>query len=244
MRDDLASLRKDGKRRAMRHHWLNLGKRFDKIAEDAGRSSCEALYTGGKLLRTVDSARHQLQAQRTEEARTAIDLKLTVAEAYVGVLRAKRNLDTAKSNVEQLASFARDVGNRLGQGLAIKSDDLAAKVSLANAQISEIQARTTLESAWATYNRYLCRPLDQFAELEEIYGRLISCRVRVDQRAENRAGTIPPVVRIELRIPGHKDLVVSHEPEHLLRKYQRPDLRNAIHEAFRIAQRRLRDLKE
>ena len=67
------------------------------------------------------------------------------------------------------------------------------------------------------------------AELEEIYGRLISCRVRVDQRAENRAGTIPPVVRIELRIPGHKDLVVSHEPEHLLRKYQRPDLRNAIH---------------
>ena len=82
------------------------------------------------------------------------------------------------------------------------------------------------------------------AELEEIYGRLISCRVRVDQRAENRAGTIPPVVRIELRIPGHKDLVVSHEPEHLLRKYQRPDLRNAIHEAFRIAQRRLQQRGE
>ena len=126
------------------------------------------LYTGGKLLKTVDSARHQLQAQRTEEVRTAIDLKLTVAEAYVSVLRAKRNLDTARSNVEQLASFARDVRNRLAQQLAIKSDDLAAQVSLANAQISEIQARTTLESAWATYNRYLCRPLDQYAELEEI----------------------------------------------------------------------------
>src|SRR5499427_4809010 len=82
------------------------------------------------------------------------------------------------------------------------------------------------------------------AELEEIYGRLISCRVRVDQRAKNSASTIPPVVRIELGIPGHKELVVSHEPEHLERKFQRPDLRNAIHEAFRIAQRRLRDLKE
>ena len=44
------------------------------------------------------------------------------------------------------------------------------------------------------------------AELEEIYGRLISCRVRVDQRAKNSAGTIPPVVRIELGIPGHKEL--------------------------------------
>jgi len=52
------------------------------------------------------------------------------------------------------------------------------------------------------------------------------------------------VVRIELGIPGHKELVVSHEPEHLERKFQRPDLRNAIHEAFRIAERRLRDLKE
>ena len=82
------------------------------------------------------------------------------------------------------------------------------------------------------------------AELERIYGRLNSCRVRVDQRAESRTGSIPPVVRIELGIPGHKELVVSHEPEHLLRKYQRPDLRNAIHEAFHTAERRLRDLKE
>ena len=82
------------------------------------------------------------------------------------------------------------------------------------------------------------------AELEEIYGRLISCRICVDQRAKNSTGTIPPVVRIELGIPGYKELVVSHEPEHLERKFQRPDLRNAIHEAFRIAERRLRDLKE
>jgi outer membrane protein len=126
------------------------------------------LYTGGKLLRTVDAARHQLNAQKTEESRTAIDLKLTVAEAYIGVLRARRTLDTARSNVEQLTSFARDVKNRLDQGLAIQSENLAAQVSLANAQLSEIQARTALESAWATYNRYLCRPLDQYVELEEI----------------------------------------------------------------------------
>ena len=120
------------------------------------------------LTRTVDASRASLNAQRTEEARTALDLKLTVAQAYVGVLRARRNLDTARSNVEQLASFANDTRNRREQELAIRSDDLAAQVSLANARLSEIQARTTLESAWATYNRYLCRPLDQFVELEEI----------------------------------------------------------------------------
>src|SRR6266568_5460935 len=82
------------------------------------------------------------------------------------------------------------------------------------------------------------------AELEKLYDRLVSCRVRIDQRAKDMTGTIPPVVHIELGIPGRKDIVVSHEPEHLLRKYQHPDLHKAINEAFRIAERRLLDLKE
>jgi ribosome-associated translation inhibitor RaiA/cold shock CspA family protein len=82
------------------------------------------------------------------------------------------------------------------------------------------------------------------ADLERIYDRLVSCRVRVDQRATNESGTIPPVVRIELGIPGRPDLAVSHEPDHLLRKYQHPDLHNAIIEAFRKAERQLLDFKE
>jgi len=82
------------------------------------------------------------------------------------------------------------------------------------------------------------------ADLERIYGRLISCRVRIDQRAKDLSGTIPPVVHIELGIPGRNDLVVSHEPEHLLRKYRHPYLHKAINEAFRIAERQLLDLKE
>jgi cold shock CspA family protein/ribosome-associated translation inhibitor RaiA len=81
-------------------------------------------------------------------------------------------------------------------------------------------------------------------DLQRIYGRLTACRVRVDQRANNATGTIPPVVHIELSIPGHGPVVVSHEPDHLQRKFQRPDLQNAINEAFRIAERRLLDLKE
>ena len=82
------------------------------------------------------------------------------------------------------------------------------------------------------------------ADLERIFDRLTSCRVRVDQRAGNNAGTIPPVVHIELGIPGRNDVVVSHEPDHLMRKYQRPDLHKAINEAFRIAERQLLDLKQ
>jgi ribosome-associated translation inhibitor RaiA/cold shock CspA family protein len=85
---------------------------------------------------------------------------------------------------------------------------------------------------------------DRVAELERLYPRLVSCRVRIDQRARDLTGAIPPVVHIELGIPGRSELVVSHEPEHLLRKYRHPDLRRAINEAFRIAERQLLDLKQ
>jgi ribosome-associated translation inhibitor RaiA/cold shock CspA family protein len=85
---------------------------------------------------------------------------------------------------------------------------------------------------------------ERVADLERRYDRLISCRVHIDQRAKDLTGTIPPVVHIELGIPGRRELVVSHEPEHLLRKYRHPDLHHAINEAFRIAERQLTDLKE
>lgn len=82
------------------------------------------------------------------------------------------------------------------------------------------------------------------ARLEKTYERLITARVRVEQRADNRNHTIPPVVRIELSIPGKKDIVVAHEPDHLQRKFQSPDLHNAINEAFRIAELQLSKLKD
>jgi ribosome-associated translation inhibitor RaiA/cold shock CspA family protein len=84
---------------------------------------------------------------------------------------------------------------------------------------------------------------DRIAKLERRYDRLTTCRVRVEQRAVNASESIPPVVRIEMSVPGHKDLAVTHEPEHLMQKYKRPTLNNAINEAFRIAERRLSDYK-
>src|SRR4051812_37717338 len=80
---------------------------------------------------------------------------------------------------------------------------------------------------------------DHIARLERIYSRLTTCRVRVDQRNQNASGTIPPVVHIEISVPGGGDIVVAHEADHLQRKFQAPDLHNAINEAFRIAELRL-----
>jgi ribosomal subunit interface protein len=85
---------------------------------------------------------------------------------------------------------------------------------------------------------------DHVARLEHMFGRMTSCRVRVDQRNQNANETMPPVVHIDISVPGHNDIVVAHEADHLQRKYQAPDLRNAINEAFRIAERRLGKYKD
>ncbi len=85
---------------------------------------------------------------------------------------------------------------------------------------------------------------DHVARLEHMFGSMTSCRVRVDQRNQNVNETMPPVVHIDISVPGHNDIVVAHEADHLQRKYQAPDLRNAINEAFRIAERRLGKYKD
>lgn len=85
---------------------------------------------------------------------------------------------------------------------------------------------------------------DHVGRLERIFMRMTACRVRVDQRNQNASETIPPVVHIEISVPGYKDIVVAHEPGHLQNKFQAPDLNNAINEAFRIAERRLSKYKD
>ena len=53
----------------------------------------QPIYQGGRIRSNIAASSAGLNYQKTEEFRTVLDLKLTVAEAYVGVLRARRNLD-------------------------------------------------------------------------------------------------------------------------------------------------------
>ena len=126
------------------------------------------LYSGGRLKHNVEAAAAQLGAQRAEEFRTVLDLKLTVAEAYVGVLRAEKDLAVSESNVARLSAFLQDVQNRKSEGLATLNDKLSAEVSLANARQDQIRVQKNLSAAWARYNRYLGRPLTATTRLADV----------------------------------------------------------------------------
>lgn len=128
------------------------------------------LFTAGRISGGIDAAEGRQNAQRANEFRTALDLKLTVAEAYIAVLRARRNLEVARSNVAQLTSFARDVKNRVEEQVATRNDQLASEVALDNARLREIRNANALDNSWATYNRYLYRPPTTIVPLDEVAG--------------------------------------------------------------------------
>ncbi len=117
------------------------------------------LYTGGRLTNAAKAADAQLSAAHTDVERTRQDIKLSVAEAYVGVLRAQRLLELADSGVVTLTAHLRDVNAFLEHGLVARSDALAARTAEASARQDQMRAATALEIAQAHYNRLLGRPM-------------------------------------------------------------------------------------
>lgn len=128
----------------------------------------QPLYTFGRISGGVSAAGSQIHAAREEEARTVLDVKLEVAGAYVGVLRAQHAVEVARSSVSSLEAHVRDVQNLLEQGLVARNALLAAQVSLADARQKLLQAANGLDAARAGYNRLVGRPMTEPVELEEL----------------------------------------------------------------------------
>jgi outer membrane protein TolC len=128
----------------------------------------QPVFTFGRIRSGIDAAGAEVTAAVSDETRTELDVRLGVAEAYTNVLRVQRGIEVAERAVESLTSHARDIKNRLDQGVGIRADLLAAEVALADAQQVRLQAYAGLDIARAAYNRALQRPLDSPVDLEEL----------------------------------------------------------------------------
>ena len=123
------------------------------------------IYTGGAIRAAVSAARAGLTGASAQERATLADLKLEVAEAYVGVLRARRRLVVEKAAVRSLRSHLRDVRAMFARQMVAKSDLLAAEVALANARSRRVDAANAVQIAQADYNRLLGEPLGRVPRL-------------------------------------------------------------------------------
>jgi outer membrane protein TolC len=125
------------------------------------------LYAGGQITAGIAAARSSRIAAEEMEQSSRAALKLDVARAYVGVLRARRALEAAESSVASLAAHVADVEQMVERELVPRSDLLAARVALANAQHARVRAANDVQIAYAAYNRRLGEPLDRNTDLDQ-----------------------------------------------------------------------------
>lgn len=124
------------------------------------------VYTSGMTGAGIDAARASLDVERRAAAALSQQVRLAVAERYIGVLRAGSAVAVADSNVASLAAHVREVQDMFEAGSVPRNDYLAASVSLADAEQRRLQAQNALAVARASYNRALGRALDEPFELE------------------------------------------------------------------------------
>ena len=125
------------------------------------------IWTSGRISGAIGAANAGLDGARAQQSRSTADVKLAVAECYIAVFRTRRMLAVAESNVASLRANAEDIGVMYDKESVPKSDLLAAKVALSNAEQQRMRAAHALRLAQAAYNRQVGQPLDRTVELEE-----------------------------------------------------------------------------
>jgi outer membrane protein TolC len=126
------------------------------------------LFTSGRISASIAAAEARGRGAEAQVAGAEEDLKLAVAESYVGVLRARRALEVAESNVRTLEAMTSDISAMFERELVPKNDLLAVQVALSDARQGRLRAVNAAELALASYNRRLGEPLDRPVELDEV----------------------------------------------------------------------------
>ena len=126
------------------------------------------IFTSGKISSGVAAAKAIADATEAHTNLTRSDLKLAVAQSYIGVLRAQHAVTVSISYINAVSKHASDVQELFEHGYVAKHDLLATQVTLANARQMGLQANNALELARAAYNRWMGRPYDQPVELQDV----------------------------------------------------------------------------
>ena len=84
---------------------------------------------------------------------------------------------------------------------------------------------------------------EHVSRLEKLYPHIVGCRVSVEMlHQQHRTGNVP-AVHIAIRVPG-REIAVSREPHKARQRRASPDVHTSVKDAFRAAEKRLKDFKE
>jgi outer membrane protein len=166
---------------------------FEQDSGGAHALVTQPLYTSGRIASGIRAAEAGTAASQAEFRQTRLNVKMSVAEYYIAVLRATRQVEVAENKANSLTAHATDVQALLDKGVRAKTDLLSAQVALADARQRVLQARNSLDAARAYYNRILGRPLtapvnlaelaneDSLGDVDELTRQAIQCRPEIAQ---------------------------------------------------------------
>ena len=126
------------------------------------------LYTGGRIGHSIEAASAEMSAAALGVDGATLARKLDVAEAYVAVLSAERDVEVAQVQLRSLESHTRDVEMLYDRNRVPQNDLLAAQVALADARHEAIRADNRLDLARSAYNRLLHRELTAEVNLSHL----------------------------------------------------------------------------
>lgn len=117
------------------------------------------LYTGGQIGARQDEARALVRAAQAGDEAARQRLLLATLKAYQGVHLARAHIQVAEQGRAAATEFARSTENLHKQGMAVKSDVLAARVNLEDAKLRVSEAQRHLADALDQLKLLMGRPL-------------------------------------------------------------------------------------
>lgn len=173
------------------------------IQVDSGKGSSQSLnvtlpiYTGGAAEGAIQAARYGREIAKASLLKTREEAKLNAASMYYKYILGKEKEAIANESVQNLNAHLRHVNAHYEAGTVAKSDVLATKVALSQAQTTAIQAQNGVALAEAALNNILGLPLGTklitpqneltYAPypltLEEVKGYALAHRVELVQAA-------------------------------------------------------------
>ncbi|PIP44028.1 MAG: transporter [Deltaproteobacteria bacterium CG23_combo_of_CG06-09_8_20_14_all_60_8] len=123
------------------------------------------VFSNFQISSNIEAANEICAASKQTEQSVMQSIKLRIAEAYFTVLLQQQQVEVAVSHEQSLAAHANDVQNLHDEGMVPVNDLLAARVALANARQTTLQAQNGLDVARSAYNRLLGRPMDYGLQL-------------------------------------------------------------------------------
>lgn len=173
------------------------------------------LFTSGRISSSIAAAEAHERGAGAQVTAATSDLKLAVADAYVGVLRARKTHDVARSNVQTLESLARDTESMFERELVPKNDLLAVQVSLADARQNALRAANGAQVALASYNRRLGAPMDRPAELVEDMGNAIELPQSLEALVEQALARRTELAALDAQAEAYGELAKTERSRSL-----------------------------